>query len=181
MYWQIHQVFLSIYRKHKTQIPIIVTTCRHHQVLQCGGRSTKFLPIGKKVQAHKYQIHHLSPWSVTAMQWRQIFHRISNAVCLFHICVWFFHIELKWKHHRDYQLWGFKLKDFRIPMARKNEKMLGNDVFFKIETEMSGKHFFLKLPQLHLSGRSKNKMIQPRCPSRRTSYKSKLARWKLTK
>ena len=60
------------------------------------------------------------------------------------------------------------MKDFRIPMSRKKEKMLGNDVFFKIETEMSGKHFFLKPPQLHLSGRSKNKMIKPHCPSKLT-------------
>ena len=47
------------------------------------------------------------------------------------------------------------MKDFRIPMSRKKEKMLGNDVFFKIETEMSGEHFFLKPPQLQLSERSK--------------------------
>ena len=53
-------------------------------------------------------------------------------------------------------------------MLGKKEEMLGNDVFFKIETEMSGKHFFLKPPQLQLSERNKNKMIQPRCPSKLT-------------
>ena len=70
------QIVFQFTKMSNTQIPIIVTTCRHHQVLQCGGRSTKFLPIGKKYKStitkyttcHHDQLLQCSDRSSTAFQ-----------------------------------------------------------------------------------------------------------------